>query len=93
MKRYILFAIIAICALAMSAQISEKLVVRNGKVTVVKVDSTKTTSKQPEKVGDYTVNGKTVTVYRGARGGYFYYTGKTDKNGKPVKKYIKVEKL
>ena len=92
MIRSIIFAIIAICALTIGAQTSETLVIRDGKVTVVKVDSTKTTSKQPEKVGDYTVNGKTVTVYRGARGGYFYYTGKTDKNGKPVKKYIKVEK-
>lgn len=85
--------IVAILALTTANAQTEQLVVKNGQVQVVKVDTTKTKStKAPEKVGDYTVNGKTVTVYRGARGGYFYYTGKTDKNGKPVKKYIKVEK-
>ena len=93
MIRYFLFVVTIMMALGMSSQTTEKLIVRNGKVEVVKVDTTKTTGKQPEKVGDYNVNGKTVTVYKGARGGYFYYTGKTDKNGKPVKKYIKVEKL
>jgi len=94
MIRRIIITIVAIIALvSASAQTTEQLVIKNGRVQVVKVDTTKTkTAKAPEKVGDYTVNGKTVTVYRGSRGGYFYYTGKTDKNGEPVKKYIKVEK-
>ena len=70
----------------------EQLVIKDGKVAVVKVDTTKKAQKPAEKVGDYTVNGKKVTVYRGPRGGYFYYTGKTNKNGKPEKKYIKVQK-
>lgn len=94
MIRRIIMVIVAIIALTTAnAQTTEQLVVKNGRVQVVKVDTTKTKStKAPEKVGDYTVNGKVVTVYRGSRGGYFYYTGKTDKNGKPVKKYIKIEK-
>lgn len=94
MIRRIIVAIVAIIALASaSAQTTEQLVIKNGKVQVVKVDTTKTkTAKAPEKVGDYTVNGKTVTVYRGSRGGYFYYTGKVNKNGRPEKRYIKVQK-
>ena len=39
-----------------------------------------------------TVDGKTEVnvykLYRGSRGGYFYYTGKLNKQGKPEKKYL-----
>ena len=39
-----------------------------------------------------TADGKTETnvykLYRGSKGGYFYYTGKVNKNGKPEKKYL-----
>lgn len=61
-------------------------------VATVKVDSTRTTSA-PVKVGQIKIqhaDGRVEVrdLYRGARGGYFYYTGKTDKNGKPVKKYL-----
>lgn len=87
MNRIIFIIIVLIAAIAANAQ-TEELVIKNGKITVVKVDTTKT-AKSAEKVGDFPLNGKTVTVYKGARGGYFYYTGKTAKNGKPEKKYIK----
>lgn len=71
------------------ASARDTLVVKNGRVTVVQVDSVKRNNKPAEKVGDFQVNGKTVTVYRGPKGGYFYYTGKVAKNGKPEKKYLK----
>lgn len=85
-------ALLFIMLAAFVCNAQEQLVIKDGKVAVVKVDTTKKTQKPAEKVGDYTVNGKKVTVYRGSRGGYFYYTGKVDKNGKPVKKYIKTYK-
>ena len=88
MNKIIFIIIVLIAAIAANAQAQEELVIKNGKITVVKVDTTKT-AKSAEKVGDFPLNGKTVTVYKGARGGYFYYTGKTAKNGKPEKKYIK----
>lgn len=92
MKLKMITALFFIMLAAFVCNAQEQLVIKNGKVAVVKVDTTKKTTKPAEKVGDYTVNGKKVTVYRGPRGGYFYYTGKTNKNGKPEKKYIKVYK-
>lgn len=61
-------------------------------VATVKVDSTRTASA-PVKVGQIKIqhaDGRVEVkdLYRGARGGYFYYTCKTGKDGKPQKKYL-----
>lgn len=57
--------------------------------TIVERDSVK---KSDEKVGTITVekdgNSKTYDLYRGKRGGYYYYNGKVDKNGKPQRRYL-----
>lgn len=57
--------------------------------TIVESDSTK---KADEKVGTITVEKdgtkKTYDLYRGKRGGYYYFTGKTAKDGKPQRKYL-----
>lgn len=57
--------------------------------TIVERDSVK---KSDEKVGTITVekdgNSKTYDLYRGKRGGYYYYNGKTTKDGKPQRKYL-----
>lgn len=92
MKAKVIVILLSLILAAFVCNAQEQLVIKDGKVAVVKVDTTKKAQKPAEKVGDYTVNGKKVTVYRGPRGGYFYYTGKVDKNGKPVKKYIKTYK-
>lgn len=61
-------------------------------VATVKVDTTRTT-QAPVKVGQIKIqhaDGRVEVkdLYRGSRGGYFYYTGKTGKDGKPQKKYL-----
>lgn len=58
--------------------------------TIVESDTTK---KADEKVGTITIqksdgSTKTYDLYRGKRGGYYYFTGKVDKNGKPQRKYL-----
>lgn len=92
MKTKVITILLSLILAVFVCNAQEQLVIKDGKVAVVKVDTTKKANKPAEKVGDYTVNGKKVTVYRGPRGGYFYYTGKVNKNGKPEKKYIKVQK-
>lgn len=57
------------------------------KITVVADTTTKKASKA-ELVGEYIKDGKSYPLYRGARGGYYYLTGKTTKDGKPEKKYL-----
>lgn len=58
--------------------------------TIIERDTTK---KADEKVGTITVEKKdgtkkTYDLYSGKRGGYYYFTGKTTKEGKPEKKYL-----
>ncbi len=58
--------------------------------TIVERD---TTTAKAEKVGIITVEKKdgtkkTYDLYRGKKGGYYYLTGKTDKNGKPQRRYL-----
>lgn len=57
------------------------------KITVVADTTTKKASKA-KLVGEYIKDGKSYPLYRGARGGYYYLTGKTTKDGKPEKKYL-----
>lgn len=88
MKTKLLFLLLAIVFSTANIAARDTLMLRNGVVTVVQVDSVKQRNKPAEKVGDFPVNGKTITVYRGPKGGYFYYTGKV-KDGKPEKRYLK----
>lgn len=57
--------------------------------TIVESDST---TAKAEKVGTITVEkdgkSKTYDLYRGKRGGYYYFTGKTTKEGKQERKYL-----
>lgn len=57
------------------------------KITVVADTTTKKASKA-ELVGEYIKDGKSYPLYRGSRGGYYYLTGKTTKDGKPERKYL-----
>ena len=36
----------------------------------------------------YQYKEKNYPIYKGKKGGYFIFTGKNDKDGKPIKKYI-----
>lgn len=57
-------------------------------------DSTKTKTKA-EPIGTITVEkkdgNKTYTLYKGSKGGYFYYTGEKDKNGRDKRRYLTKE--
>lgn len=64
---------------------------RQGNVIVkTKIDTTKKTSEPAVVVGTVVdeASGKSYPLYRGPKGGYFYYNGKVDKKGKPVKVYL-----
>ena len=84
----IAFLIFTICGYAQSTPKSTQ---NNGssKVIISKSSSSDTTTISYTNTGYfYQYKEKNYPIYKGKKGGYFIFTGKNDKDGKPIKKYI-----
>ena len=90
MKTIIKFLLILIamigCNMPVTAQSNASA--SSHKITVVADTTSSKKASKAELVGEYIKDGKSYPLYRGARGGYYYLTGKTTKDGKPEKKYL-----
>lgn len=83
---FLMLIILSLVVMPMNAEYK-----RQGNVIVkTKVDTTKKTTEPAVVVGTVVdeTSGKSYPLYRGPKGGYFYYNGKVDKHGKPVKVYL-----
>lgn len=86
-KIFLMLIMLSLVAMPMNAEYK-----RQGNVIVkTKVDTTKNKTSEPAVVVGTVVDevsGKSYPLYRGPKGGYFYYNEKVDKKGKPVKVYL-----